>query len=156
MQALTEQVTSYLIATWVKSTISGADAREMSSQFGKNVYEQSLQSDQLLQMWTAPRSTPTNTVQFLAEKSRALVDGLWLHHSPGLADWARLMSRPPLRNSDTSTETVTLSGQGSIPLLPYSLDLLNEIDQRLQVEFSINVAGIFKSFALASVHARAN
>ena len=32
MQALIEQVTSYLLATWVRTTINGQHARELSSQ----------------------------------------------------------------------------------------------------------------------------
>jgi hypothetical protein len=148
MEALTQQVTSYLIATMVKSTISGVQARALSSQLGPTVYEQLLQSEQSLFMWAAPKSTPANTVEFLAEKSRVLVDGLWLHHSPGLADWARLMSRAVQKKWDTCAEFVTPETQGLAPTLPYSLALLDEINQRLQIDFSIDAAEIFKSFAI--------
>ena len=148
MQAMTGQVTSYLIATMAKSTINGEHARSLSSQLGQNVYEQSLQSEQSLRMWTAPKSPPLNSIEFLAEKSRVLVDGLWLHHSPGLADWARLMLKVPQKNRDAPIEFVSSERQGSTPHLPYSLALLDEIDQRLQVDFSIDVAEIFASFAV--------
>jgi hypothetical protein len=149
MQALTGQVTSYLIATMVKSTISGEHARTLSSQLGQGVYEHSLKSGQSLRMWTAPKSSPLNAVEFFFEKSRLLVDGLWLHHSPALADWARLMSKA-VSKSTGEGEAAAWKKEEMTSALPYSLALLDEINQRLQIDFSIDIGEIFASFLVNS------
>ena len=156
MQALIEQVTSYLLGTWVRTTISGQHARELSSQVGQSVYQQSLQNDKTLQTWTTPKSVPTHLVEFLAQRSSVLVDGLWLNQSPGLAEWARLMTKPQSNNGNTDIVLTDLASDGSKPALPYSVSLLDEINQRLQVDFSIDVAGIFEGFAMNVSHAHAH
>ena len=145
MQALVQQLATYLIATWVQSTISGEQARELRRQFGQDVYEHSLRAEKPLRTWHAPKALLPNVVEHAAKHAQTLVDNLWRFQAPQLIEWASLMSSPPIRALLQYSGGLVLADDVAAPVAPASDELLEEITQRLQVDFAIDVEAMFSS-----------
>ena len=145
MQALVQQIATYLIATWVQSTISGEQARELRRQFGHDVYDHSLRAVEPLRTWRAPNALLPNTVEHAAKYAQTLVDGLWCFQAPQLVEWASLMSSPPTRAHLKYSGGMSLADDVASRVPPGSDELLEEITRRLQVDFAIDVEAIFSS-----------
>jgi hypothetical protein len=141
VRALSCQLTTYLIATWVQGVISGNEVRALHVQLGKDVYEQALRQQQPLRLWSAPKLVPDNLLVSLAEQTQILLEALWLHKAPMLSPWANLMSAPIKKPLDDSFD---FSKQELTVQFSPSTDLINEINQRLQTDFEIDIAATFE------------
>lgn len=140
MRALANQLTTYLLATWVQGAISGVHVRALCQQLGPDVYTESLRHQQPLQSWPVPKSVPQDLVSRLNDQSQTLLDVLWLCHAPPLAPWAALMSAP--RHGVPIGRVGGAISSGYNQPVP-SQAVLQEINQRLQEDFEIDVASIF-------------
>ncbi len=148
--ALQERTAAYLMASWVRSAVSGAKARALHLHFGSDAYDEALHRTQPLAAWRAPRELPEAPASFVEDEAQRLLAALWDRHAPSLAPWARLMRAPELPGPhldldleveidiDISAE-VGVGRHAMLSRTPPSHALLDELDARLQADFPIEI-----------------
>jgi hypothetical protein len=142
VRALSAKLTTYLIATWVQGSIDGTHSRALHTQLGNDVYKQALRHEQPLKYWIFPKEIPLNLVQFLKETAQTLLNALWMPEAPSLSPWATLMSAPHISAQD---DALIFEEQEFSKEQIHSTDLLSEINQRLNVDFETDIAGIIEN-----------
>jgi hypothetical protein len=148
VQAISSQLTTYLITSCVHRLIGGVQVRALHVQLGKEIYEQALRSQQPLQHWTVPNEIAPNLVQYLTEKTQILLEALWLRESPLLLSWVALMS--PLKHQ-SSDRSLIFAEEKFVSQFTPSFELLDEINQRFLVDFKTDITGILGNSSLLKI-----